>query len=194
MLIRVKKKGKTVGRPSKVEKKVEKMVNWFMKQPEFRTEFDKRFENLMLYGTTHPEMFMTIVEIAEEFAKIQHRGQLDDEGKDYFECHVCQVVNILRQVTDDKTILAAAYLHDTMEDCEVSHRTIELLCGTEVADLVYELTHEGSKGPGYTFPRLKSKKAILIKFADRLSNLSRMSAWDDDRQEHYLKRSKFWKD
>ena len=58
MLIRVKKHGKTVGRPSKVEKQVEKMVNWFVQQPEFRTEFDKRFENLMLYGTTHPEVFL----------------------------------------------------------------------------------------------------------------------------------------
>ena len=45
---------------------------------------------------------------------------------------------------------------------------------------------------GYYFPRLKSKEAILIKFADRLSNLSRMSSWNMKRQEQYLRKSKFW--
>ena len=33
----------------------------------------------------------------------------------------------------------------------------------------------------------------MIKFADRLSNISRMKAWDEDRKNHYLCRSKFWK-
>jgi hypothetical protein len=47
---------------------------------------------------------------------------------------------------------------------------------------------------GYYFPRLKSQKAITIKFADRLSNLSRMNAWDEERRRQYLAKSKFWKD
>ena len=34
----------------------------------------------------------------------------------------------------------------------------------------------------------------MIKFAERLSNLSRMDSWKPDRQEQYLLRSKFWKD
>jgi len=33
----------------------------------------------------------------------------------------------------------------------------------------------------------------MIKFADRLSNVSRMKPWETGRQEHYLRRSKFWK-
>jgi hypothetical protein len=32
----------------------------------------------------------------------------------------------------------------------------------------------------------------MVKFADRLSNLSRMEDWPGDRQEQYLKMSQFW--
>ena len=46
---------------------------------------------------------------------------------------------------------------------------------------------------GYWSPRLKTKRGIILKFADRLSNLSRIESWDKKRQEHYLKKSKFWK-
>jgi (p)ppGpp synthase/HD superfamily hydrolase len=128
------------------------------------------------------------------FAKMKHLGQLDDEGKDYFESHIKQVYTILLQITEDVEILAAAYLHDTIEDTDTSYEEILNIFGKRVADLVMEVTHEGEKdSKGYFFPRLKSKDAILIKFADRLSNLSRMQSWDLNRQNHYLKKSKFWK-
>ena len=136
---------------------------------------------------------MTLIERAKAYAAICHRGQKDDEGKSYFKAHVCQVARLVKEVTNDEVTIAAAYLHDVIEDADVPKDNLVMLFGTEVADLVHELTHEGAKPTGYTFPRLHSKKAILIKFADRLSNLSRMNAWDDDRQAHYLKRSKFWK-
>jgi (p)ppGpp synthase/HD superfamily hydrolase len=131
---------------------------------------------------------------AYQFAKAKHEGQLDDSGKDYFLYHVCQVGELVRSVTKDSEVVAAAYLHDTIEDTDTTYEEIKKYFGNRVADLVMELTHEGNKQDGYTFPRLKSKDAILIKFADRLSNLSRMEAWDEDRQNHYLKRSKFWKE
>ena len=61
-----------------------------------------------------------------------------------------------------------------------------------IADLVLELTQEGDKETGYYFPRLRSRKAVLVKFADRLSNLSRMDDWPGDRQQIYLEMSRFW--
>jgi len=54
---------------------------------------------------------------------------------------------------------------------------------------VVELTKEGYN----YFPNLQSQEAILIKFADRLSNLSRMKVWPLTKQEQYLTKSKFWK-
>ena len=128
-----------------------------------------------------------------KFASIKHKNQLDDEGLPYFMVHIIPVVNILEQITTDKEIIAAAYLHDTLEDTDTTYEELEENFGKIIADLVLELTHKGNKTEGYTFPRLKSKKAIIIKFADRLSNLSRMNGWDKKRQEHYMNKSRFWK-
>lgn len=131
---------------------------------------------------------------AHLFAKEKHGDTLDDEGKNYFVAHVCQTVDIITQITHDANILAAAYLHDVVEDCKVTHKELVIKFNTTIADLVLEVTHEGKKDTeGYYFPRLKSKEGILIKFADRLSNLSRMNAWNEKRKEQYLIRSVFWK-
>lgn len=131
---------------------------------------------------------------ARIFAKMKHSGQLDDCGKDYYETHIEQVHAIILQVTDDPEILAAALLHDTIEDTDTTYEELVQIFGKRVADLVKEVTHEGKKDQkGFYFPYLKSKEAILIKFADRLSNLSRMENWTPERQIHYLNKSKFWK-
>jgi len=127
------------------------------------------------------------------FAQEKHRGQLDDSGKDYFEEHCLQVYNILNTVTEDQNLLCAALLHDTYEDTDTTYEEVLQIFGRDIADLVNEVTQEGQKdSKGYYFPRLKTERGILLKFADRLSNLSRMEAWDDKRREHYLKKSKFW--
>ena len=119
---------------------------------------------------------------------------MDDGGGSYFENHIWQVVAIIKQVTKDKEIIAAAYLHDTLEDTKTTYEELKENFGQRVADIVFEMTHEGKKDEkGYWFPRLKSKDAILVKFADRLSNLSRMDVWDEERQQHYLRKSKFWR-
>ena len=133
-----------------------------------------------------------LVGMAMLFARDRHRGQLDDSGKPFF-YHVSQVAEILMKVTSDPEIIAAAYLHDTLEDTKTTYSELWHLFGRRVADLVNEVTHEGNKTSGYYFPRLQSRDGILIKFADRLSNLSRMEPWSEKRRSHYLKRSKFWK-
>ncbi len=131
---------------------------------------------------------------ALKFATIKHRGQLDDTNKPYI-IHPCQVVDILRKVApNDENLLCAGYLHDTIEDTKTTYEELVGEFGQDVADLVMEVTHEGSKEKkGYYFPRLKTQRGIMLKFADRLSNISRMEAWDEERKAHYLKRSKFWK-
>lgn len=130
---------------------------------------------------------------AFKFAKEKHKGQFDDEGEPYY-YHPIQVANIVSIISKDVELQIVALLHDVLEDTDCSYDELKIKFGKNVADLVLELTHEGNKEIGYSFPRLKSKKAILIKFCDRISNLSRMSGWSEKRQSHYLKKSKFWKE
>jgi (p)ppGpp synthase/HD superfamily hydrolase len=128
------------------------------------------------------------------FAQKKHGGQLDDDSKNYFDYHVQPVAIIVEMVTSDEEIIAAAYLHDTLEDTDTTYEELKCEFGKRVADLVFEVTHVGKKdNVGYSFPNLKSRDAILIKFADRLQNLSRMDSWDEKRKQHYLNHSIFWR-
>ena len=133
-----------------------------------------------------------LVDKALEYASEQHKGQLDDQGRPYFFAHIVQVHSILKDVTDDEETLCAGILHDVIEDTDASYDDLIREFNKSIADLVRELTHEGNRGTGYYFPHLKTRKAIRVKFADRLSNLSRMDDWPGDRQEEYLRMSSFW--
>lgn len=139
-------------------------------------------------------MTATIQE-AIDFAREKHKGQLDDEGKDYFEAHCCQVADIIKIVLPkDTELIQAAYLHDTLEDTETTCSELRTRFGSDVSSLVLEVTHEGQKDNiGYYFPRLRTLRGIILKFADRLSNLSRMGTWPKSRQQQYIKKSIFWR-
>lgn len=129
-----------------------------------------------------------MIDRAYYFARDRHKGQKDDSGKDFFTAHIRQVGRLVAMVTDDPEIIAAAYLHDTIEDTKTEYIELSMLFTPRIAGLVYEVTKENG-----IFPHLKTKDAALIKFADRLSNLSRMEPWDQKRQDRYLEKSAFWK-
>lgn len=133
-----------------------------------------------------------LIKKAKDFATAKHEGQLDDSGWSFI-MHPKQVFDILVCITYDVNLLCAAMLHDTIEDCGVSYDDLKSTFNEDIANLVNEVTHEGDKKRGYYFPRLRTKRGIMLKFADRLSNLSRMEPWDEKRQEHYLQKSRFWK-
>jgi GTP pyrophosphokinase len=133
-----------------------------------------------------------LVEKVMEFASMKHEGQLDDQGRPYFFAHVVQVHSILKDISDDEEILCAGILHDIIEDTATTYEELIHEFNKEIYDLVIELTHQGTKETGRYFPLLKSRKAIIVKFADRLSNLSRMGDWPGDWQQDYLEQSVFW--
>lgn len=146
------------------------------------------------------------------FAEKAHEGHLDDLDTPYFESHCIHVYNILRVALDHPNsmfsgekldvLLQAALLHDTVEDRDVSIETIEAEFGEDVATIVNAVTHTGTKDEfGYWFPRLVVNyeynelihMAVILKFADRLSNIIRGGGWSVARLNKYLKRSIFWK-
>lgn len=136
-----------------------------------------------------------IVEKAYTYAKEKHGETLDNDGQNFFEAHPAKVADLITIVAPtDYNLIAAAYLHDVVEDTNATYEDLIREFNQDVADLVMEVTHEGQKdSKGYYFPRLKTQRGIVLKFADRLSNLSRLENWDKERIAHYLKRSKFWR-
>lgn len=119
------------------------------------------------------------VETAMAFAKRWHQGQtrLGRDGKvPYYDEHILGVYHILRDEchVEDKTVLVAALLHDTVEDTECTFEDIEQIFGTDIRDHVYLL----SKLEGETFSDYSKRlfdhapaQVVMIKLADRLHNL-----------------------
>ena len=139
-----------------------------------------------------------LVDKALEFASEQHKGQLDDQGRPYFFAHIVQVYGILIDVSDDAEILCAGLLHDILEDTDTTFDELSTLFTPNIAEIVKMVTHSPK---GKFFPHLKPTKeynqlfhkAVLVKFADRLSNLSRMESWSHKKRSEYINSSQFWK-
>lgn len=131
-----------------------------------------------------------IIGRAKDYATNAHRGQTRTDGSDFIN-HPAQTAQILKQITDDPNLIAAGWLHDTIEDCEwITHETIRDEFNEDIADLVQAVTYSGHYN---TFPGLKdNRRAVLLKFADRLSNLSDMAGWNDKKRSKYILKSMFW--
>lgn len=98
----------------------------------------------------------------------------------------------------DPVVITAALLHDTVEDTDTTFEEIESQFGTEVRNIVMELTDDKSL-PKVERKRLQienapkcSHKAKLIKLADKLYNLRDLQkaipvGWSEDRVKEYFK-------
>jgi GTP pyrophosphokinase len=128
---------------------------------------------------------------AIEWARYYHRAQVDDDGKPHF-AHCDAVAKLVMQVwPKHNAAIAAAYLHDILEDCpEVNEVNLRQNFGDIITGYVVELTKD-EKG---NFPNLRSTEAMVIKFADRMHNLSRMNPWPPGRRSAYKRKSVFWHD
>lgn len=117
------------------------------------------------------------IKVAAEFAAMIHK----DQGKTYgdlpYSAHLDAVVaQLLRFDFTDKNLIAAAYLHDIVEDCGISLNTIFELFGEETAALVGAVTDEPGANrkerKAKTYPKIKATPgALALKLADRLANV-----------------------
>jgi GTP pyrophosphokinase len=78
---------------------------------------------------------VALVERAFDFSESAHRGQFRKSGEPYI-THPLAVASILSQWRLDAQGLAAALLHDVMEDTTVTKTEIETTFGKPVADMV----------------------------------------------------------
>lgn len=142
---------------------------------------------------------------AASFAAEKHRGQLrkDAESTAYIN-HPLEVARILAEdgAVSDPEIIAAALLHDTIEDTETTQAELAAIFGDRVASMVAEVTDDKSITDKAERKRMqvlnaphKSQGAALVKLADKTSNVrdvgSRPAAgWSDDRRFEYLRWAK----
>ena len=83
-----------------------------------------------------------LVEKAYSFAEEAHRGQLRNSGEEYIQ-HPLEVAKILAELELDEATIAAALLHDVVEDTKYTMEDIEKEFGPHVALLVDGVTKIG---------------------------------------------------
>lgn len=132
-----------------------------------------------------------IITRAMQFAYERHDGQMRDDGVPFI-THPAKVAQIVSQVTNDENIIAAAWLHDTIEDTNTTHEELVKEFNKDIADLVLEVTKDKTH-PETTFPNLHTQRGVMLKFADRLSNLADMEGWSQRKKDWYATtKSRFW--
>ena len=117
----------------------------------------------------------TIIEKAREFAFKAHGNQ--SYGGFPYMTHLEGVVAVLKEFGfKNDTLLAAGYLHDTLEDTSINYGDLEKEFGTKVASIVYDVTDElgrtRKERHEKTYPKTAlNGQAIIVKLADRISNV-----------------------
>lgn len=132
---------------------------------------------------------------AQTVCRAAHAGQERDGGTPYA-THPEAVVEKLKSVgVTDEATLAAAYLHDVLEDTDYSAEKMQTEFGSDVVELVQQLTNTTPHGAPFEqkqaalleHARKMSTKARLIKLADRWHNLTQMTVWPADKQQRYAR-------
>ncbi len=124
-----------------------------------------------------------MVKKAARFAAKAHEGMVRKGSRFPYIVHPMEVAVIVSMITDDPEVIAAAYLHDVIEDTGVRYEELEELFGKRVADLVQAESEDKSKSwkerKSATIEHLKcgTREQKLLAFGDKLSNL-RSTAMD----------------
>jgi (p)ppGpp synthase/HD superfamily hydrolase len=131
--------------------------------PEDHAVFDANQDN-----EPHPNLLAK----ARAFATISHSGQMRKDGKSPYIVHPERVVKALQEAgVTDQEVLAAAYLHDVLED---TNGVIDGVFPERVVKLVKDLTKPaGIKDKNAYISGFADKpfEVVLIKLADRYDNL-----------------------
>lgn len=119
-----------------------------------------------------------MIDKAMEFAAKAHEGQVRKGTKRPYIVHPVEVGDIVSTMTSDEEVIAAAILHDTIEDCpQVTEEVLRKEFGDRVTEFVMHESEDKSKSwqerKGATIEYLKTAPTELkyIGLADKLSNM-----------------------
>ncbi len=137
---------------------------------------------------------LALLKKAYDYARKAHINQKRASGEEYF-VHPCTVAKILVDLGLDAATVAAAFLHDVIEDTPVSEGDISSEFGDEVLELVVGVTklekiqfHSKEEEQAENFRKIfvamaKDIRVIIIKLADRLHNMRSLNFLSVERQQ-----------
>ncbi|MBF0289827.1 MAG: bifunctional (p)ppGpp synthetase/guanosine-3',5'-bis(diphosphate) 3'-pyrophosphohydrolase [SAR324 cluster bacterium] len=142
---------------------------------------------------------MTLILKSIQFAAHKHRDQLRKDGQTPYINHPIEVAEVLwvEGKVRDPRLIAAAILHDTIEDTETTPDELRGLFGQKILSWVQEVTDDKSlskakrKHMQVIHAPTASKGAKQIKIADKICNIRDLirrppAKWHVDRKQEYL--------
>ncbi|MEW8977123.1 MAG: bifunctional (p)ppGpp synthetase/guanosine-3',5'-bis(diphosphate) 3'-pyrophosphohydrolase [Symbiobacterium sp.] len=141
----------------------------------------------------NPSADVALIQRAFEFAAKAHEGQTRRSGEPYI-THPLAVAEIVASLELDEESIAAALLHDVLEDCGVTYVELEQRFGKEIASLVdgvskLDRLNFTSRDEAQVenlrkmfLAMARDLRVILIKLADRLHNMRTLKHQPTDAQ------------
>ena len=156
-----------------------------------KTVLDRISEN-------YPESDRELLISAYRYAEEMHEGQKRASGEPYF-THPCAVAEILINLGMDTPSVAAAFLHDVIEDTPATGEDVRARFGNEILTLVDGVTkldkisfasHEEEDAENFRkifVAMANDVRVIIIKLADRLHNMRSLNYLSEERQQRIAK-------
>ncbi|WP_413681830.1 RelA/SpoT family protein [Prochlorococcus sp. MIT 1323] len=130
-----------------------------------------------------------------------HEGQFRASGDPYI-VHAVAVADLLRDIGASASVIAAGFLHDVVEDTDLTLEQLEDYFGAEVRELVEGVTKLG--GINFTnhteaqaenlrkmFLAMASDiRVVLVKLADRLHNMRTLGSLQADKQQRIARETR----
>jgi len=154
-------------------------------------EVNKLYDKLLGYFNPKDQAY---INRAFQYAYDGHNGQNRKSGEPYI-THPLHVAIYLCELNFDKETIAAALLHDLIEDTEISYEDLKKEFGEEVADIVDGVTkldkikyssNEDAKADAIrkmVIAMSKDIRVLILKLADRLHNIQTIEYHQDWKQE-----------
>jgi GTP pyrophosphokinase len=149
---------------------------------------------LTAYRRRHPKAPTALITRAYLRSADAHRGQLRNSGEPYVH-HPLAVASIVAELGLDDVTVAAALLHDTVEDTGLSLDDVRRGFGADVADIVDGVTkldriqfdsreaQQAATMRKMLVAMAKDLRVLIIKLADRLHNMRTIAAMPPHKQE-----------
>lgn len=169
-----------------------------LEEEKFREQKEKYAPWMAQLKQTWPAEQYELVDRVLDFATKAHDGQFRKSGDPYI-AHPCAVAKILLDYGMDYETIAAALLHDVVEDTDNSREDITERFGPVVAQLVDGVTkldkinivsrqeRQAESMRKMLMAMVKDVRVIIIKLADRLHNMRTLYALREDKRQRIAK-------
>jgi GTP pyrophosphokinase len=163
----------------------------------FNIQIPEWLQQCLLEDSTNPSgnnQDNNLICRAFNFAYQLHEGQYRKSGEPYI-AHPVAVAELLRDLGGDSAMIAAGFLHDVVEDTDITVEQIEEKFGTQVRQLVEGVTKlskfnfsSKTERQAENFRRMflamaKDIRVIVVKLADRLHNMRTLEHLSEEKQK-----------